>query len=260
MILGVCSGADENSVKMMSEIGYRYIECGIKGYSENKANLESALKALDKYKIRLEVGQHPFPGEYDPSGEQSKEALEKVRAYMHELISSTSDLNMSVLVMGAGGARVLPSPDKYENVMQQMADICKYAISPVLDEFGIILALEGLVKGETSMMNTTEESVKIAKLANVPNIKVMADLYHVANENEKFEDFANYKGYIRHAHIGKPSPRVMPSNGDGYDYKPFFEALRSANFNGRLSVEAGKSCDDYKESLKRAFTALEPLL
>lgn len=260
MILGVCCGTDENSVKMMSEIGYRYLESGIRGFLENKNELEKTLKALDKYKIRLEVGQHPFPGEYDPSGKQSKEALEKIREYMYNLINSTSDLNMSTLVMGAGGARHLPSPDKYENVVQQMADICKYAISPVLDEFGIILALEGLVKGETNMMNTTDESVKIAKAADKPNIKVMVDLYHAANENENFKDFVNYKGYIRHAHIGKPSPRIMPSNGDGYDYKPFFEALRSANFNGRMSVEAGNSCEDYKKSLENAFEALEPLL
>ena len=260
MILGVCCGIDENTVKMMKEIGYRYLEGGIRGFAESKEKLDTALNTLDKYKIRLEVGQHPFPGEYDPSGKQSEEALAKVRDYMYWLISSTSDFNMSTLVMGAGGARVLPSPDKYDNVVEQMADICKYSISPVLDEYGIILALEGLRKDETNMMNRTDESVLIAKTANVPNIKVMADLYHVIGEGENLADFVNYKGYIRHSHIGKPSPRVMPSNGDGYDYKPFFDALRSANFNGRLSVEAGSSCDDYKTSLERAFVALEPLL
>jgi sugar phosphate isomerase/epimerase len=162
--------------------------------------------------------------------------------------------------MGAGGARILPSPEKYNNVIEQMADICKYAISPVLDEYGIILALEGLRRDETPIMHRTDESVKIAKLANVPNIKVMADLYHVAGEGENLADFANYRGYIRHGHIGKPQPRVMPSEGDGYDYKPFFDALRLANFNGRLSVEAGLSCDDFKTSIERAFAVLEPLL
>ena len=260
MILGICCGTDENSIKMMKEIGYRYIESGIKTFCENRASYYETLKTLDKYKIRLEVGQHSFPGEYDPSGKQSEEALAKVRDYMYELISSTSDLNISTLVMGAGGARVLPSPDRYENVIEQMADICKYAISPVLDEYGVILALEALRKDETPMMNRTDESVTIAKFANVPNIKVMADLYHVAHEDTSLADFVNYKGYIRHAHIGKPTPRVMPSNGDGYDYKPFFDALRSANFNGRMSVEAGSSCDDYRTSLENAFTALEPLL
>jgi len=259
MILGLCCGTDENTVKTITQIGYRYIETGIAGFMGNRAALEGALKTLDKYKIRCEVGQHAFPGEYDPSGEQSKEALEKIREYMHNLLASASDLNISVLVMGAGGARVLPSPDKYDNVLEQMAQICRYAISPALDEFGVILALEGLRQNETPILHQTGESVKLAKIADVPNIKVMADLYHVIGEGENLADFANYKGYIRHAHIGKPQPRVMPSEGDGYDYRPFFTALRSANFNGRMSVEAGLSCDDYKTSLERAYAALEGL-
>ena len=55
MILGVCCGTDENTVKMMKEIGYRYIESGIYGFIDNKSGLESTLRILDKYKIRLEV-------------------------------------------------------------------------------------------------------------------------------------------------------------------------------------------------------------
>ena len=260
MILGLCCGTDENTVKTVTEIGYRYIETGIAGFIENRAALDRTLRTLDKYKIRCEVGQHSFPGEYDPSGSQSKEALEKIREYMYKLMLSASDLNISVLVMGAGGARVLPSPDKYENVIAQMAEICKYAISPALDEFGVIFALEGLRQNETPIIHRTDESVKVARAADVPNVKVMADLYHVIGEGENLADFKNYKGYIRHAHIGKPQPRVMPSQGDGYDYKPFFEALRSANFNGRMSVEAGLSTDDYKTSLQRAYDVLEPML
>ena len=278
MILGACCFVDNDAaktdgmVKMMSEIGYRYLEGGLDRFYRRQfgettdqwggtyPELYPVLKTLDKYKLRWEVGQHAFVGAYNPSGKQSEEDLEKVRDYMYKLISSTSDLNIETLVMGAGGARTLPLPDWYDNVIEQMADICKYAISPVLDEYGIILALEPLRKNETNMINRTDEGVLVAKKANVPNIKVMADLYHVAEEDTSLADFVNYKGYIRHSHMGKPQPRVMPSVGDGYDYKPFFDALRSANFNGRMSIEANKSCDDERTSLERAYIAMEPLL
>lgn len=262
MILGICSGTDENAIKLVKDIGYRYIEtwlpslCG----EDNKKKHESFLSALDKNKIRCEVGQFAFPGEYNPEGKQTKEALEKIREYVYNLISSTADLSIERLVIGAGGARVLPSPDKFDNVMEQMADILKYAISPVLDEFGVIATIEPLVKGETTILNTTEQGVNVAKLANVPNIKVMVDLYHSANEDITFDAFPKYKGYIMHSHIGKPQPRVHPSPDDGYDYAPFFTALRSAGFNSRMSVEAGKSDLDYKTSLENAFKVLEPLL
>jgi sugar phosphate isomerase/epimerase len=144
--------------------------------------------------------------------------------------------------------------------MEQCADILKYAVSPALDDFGVIATVEPLVKGETPMLNTTEDGVTVAKLADKPNIKVMVDLYHSANEDKTFDKFPEYKGYILHSHIGKPKPRVHPSPDDGYDYAPFFAALRSAGFNGRMSLEAGSSNPDYKTSLENAFKILEPLL
>lgn len=262
MILGICSGPNEDSVKLVRDIGYRYIETWLPNLSgeKNKEKYENFLSALDKNKIRCEVGQFAFPGEYNPDGKQTKEALEKIREDVYALLSSTSDLNIEKLVIGGGGTRHLPSPDKFDNVMEQLADILKYAVSPALDDFGVIATVEPLVKGETSMLNTTEQGVNVAKLANMPNIKVMVDLYHSANEDLHFDDFPKYKGYIMHSHIGKPKPRVMPSPDDGYDYAPFFAALRSAGFNGRMSVEAGASNPDYKISLENAFKVLEPLL
>jgi sugar phosphate isomerase/epimerase len=261
MILGICAGTDRENVKAVKEIGYRYIETWLPALygAENKEKYEEFLKTLDETKIRCEVGQFAFPGEYNPEGKQTEEALEKVRDYVNNLISATADLNIEKLVIGAGGARVLPSPDVFDNVMEQMADILKYAVSPVLDRFGIIATVEGLVKRETPILNTTEQSVALAKLVNIPNVKVMIDLYHAANEDKDL-DFTPYKGYIMHSHIGKPQPRLMPAPDDGYDYKPFFDGLRAGGFNGRMSVEAGLNAPDFKTSALNSFNALSPLL
>ena len=262
MILGICGGVDENSVKLVKDIGYRYIETWLPNlYGEaNKEKYENFLRALDKHKIRCEVGQFAFPGEYNPDGKQTEEALEKIRDNIYKLLDATSDLNYEKIVIGGGGARFLPSPDKFDNVMEQCADILRYAVSPAFDDFGVIATVEPLVKGETSFLNTTADGVAVAKLANKSNIKVMVDLYHSGNEDINFDKFPEYKGYILHSHMGKPKPRVHPSPDDGYDYAPFFAALRSAGFNGRMSLEAGSSCDDYKTSLENAFKVLEPLL
>ena len=262
MILGICGGIDDDAVKLVKDIGYRYIEtwlpnlCG----EANKEKYTGFLKALDKHKMRCEVGQFAFPGEYNPDGRQTREALEKIREYVYNMLDATSDLCIERIVIGGGGARFLPSPDKYFNALEQCADILKYAVSPALSDFGVIATVEPLVKGETPLINTTAEGVHVARLANRANIKVMVDLYHAGNEDKNFDDFAKYKGYILHSHMGKPQPRVHPSPDDGHDYAPFFAALRSAGFNGRMSLEAGSSCPDYKTSLENAFKVLEPLL
>ena len=262
MILGICVKPDGNDLKTVADAGYRYVETWLPNLfgGENKEKYENFLRALDKNKIRCEVGQFAFPGEYDPSGAQSETALEKIRDYVFDLLNQTRGLNIERLVIGAGGARVLPSPELYKNAEEQMAEILKRAVSPALDGFGAVAVIEGLVKKETTILNTTEQTVSLAKLAGLPNIKVMTDLYHAANEGEDFGDYKKFTGYILHSHIGKPVPRVMPSPGDGQDYAPFFAALRSAGFDGRMSVEAGKSCDDYKTSVENAYKVLEPLL
>lgn len=259
MILGVCMGSDENSVRLAKEIGYRYIEVGLRGfYGDGAKNLDPFCSVLDKYKLRCEAANCPFPGVYDPSGRQSGEALGKVRDAMYDLVKKTSKIGIERLIIGAGGARVLPSPELRQNVLDQMADICRFGISPVLSEFGIIAVLEGLNKGETNMLLTTGDSVELARLVNMPNLKVMADLYHVNLEDEDYADFPKYTGYIHHAHIANPRPRVMPKRDDGFPYEPFFAALRSAGFDGRMSVEAGPN-GDYVECLKEAYATLAPL-
>ena len=257
MILGMAISPDENSVKTVKEIGYRYVEIGLRGvYGENEDKLEPFLKALDKYKIRCEAAHYPFPSEYNPSGTQSAEQLEKAYDVVRGVVKKTKSLNIERFIIGAGGARVLPSPDKYINAMEQMAEICKKVISPVLSEFGIIAAIEGLQKRESTILTTTGQSVELARMVDLPNIKVMADLFHVAVEGENFADFVHYKGFIQHSHIGHPTPRVMPAPDDGYDYKPFFEALHSANFNNRMTVEAAPRNDDRVQCMKDAYTAL----
>ena len=253
MKIGACAGTSADGVKLLKDIGFKYIEIGLRGvYGDNAGELAPFMDALGKNGILCEAANCPFPGNYNPSGEQSKDDLEQTREAFYDLISKTSALKIDSLIIGAGGARVLPSPELYDNAMAQMATIARECMSPVAAEFGITVVLEGLNKGESAMLNTTAQSVDLSKMSGCDNIKVMADLYHVWLENEVYSDFANYKGYIKHAHIANPDPRIMPDPEDGFDYKPFFDALRLADFEGRISAEAGTR-GDYKTAMEKAY-------
>jgi LAS superfamily LD-carboxypeptidase LdcB len=82
MILGICVKPDGNDLKIVADAGYRYVETWLPNLygGENKEKYENFLRALDKNKIRCEVGQFAFPGEYNPAGKQTEEALEKMAA------------------------------------------------------------------------------------------------------------------------------------------------------------------------------------
>ena len=84
---------------------------------------------------------------------------------------------------------------------------------------------------------------------------MMVDYYHFAVENEDFSAVGKAGAFIRHAHAANPNGRVFPAPGDGADYRGFIHALRSAGYDGNLSVEA--SCADFERDAAAALTALK---
>ncbi|GHV15499.1 hypothetical protein FACS1894219_12400 [Clostridia bacterium] len=260
MYLGICGGTSEDNIKLYKETGYRYLEIGLGGFGgEGIKHFEGFLKNLDAYKFRCETANVvPFPGEYNPEGRLTGEQLGRAYDKLYALLKSTSRLNLERLILGGGGVRTLPSPEVYDNVLDQAAEILRTVISPICAEFGITAVIEPLCSAETPFIKTVADGVRLAKIADRANIRVMSDLYHVHSEKENLDEYKNFVGWIRHAHIAKPVPRIMPTPVDGFDYKPFFNALASADYSGRISVEAGQSDPDYKKSVRDAYEALSP--
>ena len=53
-----------------------------------------------------------------------------------------------------------------------------------------------------------------------------------------FSDKAVHR-VLRSAHIANPEGRLFPQPEDAHDYAPFFDAIKSTGYDGRISVEAG---------------------
>lgn len=49
---------------------------------------------------------------------------------------------------------------------------------------------------------------------------------------------SRYQGHLGHCHIASArNHRLLPQPWDGEDYLPFFQALQSIGYTGRLSLE-----------------------
>jgi len=74
---------------------------------------------------------------------------------------------------------------------------------------------------------------------------------------EDYADILQTGADLRHCHIARPEGRKYPLPGDGYDYAPFFAALRENGYTARLSIEASPvngpedlpACVEYLRSL-----------
>ena len=62
--------------------------------------------------------------------------------------------------------------------------------------------------------------------------------------------------YIVHAHIANPTGRVMPEAGDNAGYEVFFDNLKKAGYNARLSLE-GRIQGDFEPTMRAAYAEMK---
>ena len=95
------------------------------------------------------------------------------------------------------------------------------------------------------------------KELELPNLKLLVDLYHFYCEGEPLERVREYGPYIKHVHIVEPSQRDFMRQGDAYDYKAFVKALRDIGYDGALMFEGGKG--DYDTGIAETYPVLRAL-
>ena len=130
---------------------------------------------------------------------------------------------------------------------QQVASLLRQ-VGPVAREHGVTIVIEPLRKAECNLINTFAEGVQLAKDVNDPNVRVLVDFYHLAEEHEPVQHLLdNGRDYLRHVHFANPTGRVFPDKADEADYAPFITALKEIGYDLHVSCEA-YAPDGFKQS------------
>ena len=164
--------------------------------------------------------------------------MDAIEAYVRRAFTRDEELGIKVCVFGSGPAKHVPEGFPMEKGFEQVVQICRL-IGPIAAQHGITIVIEPLRKAECNLINTFAEGVELAKAANVENVKVLVDFYHLTVEHEPVGNIARDGAlYLRHVHFANPNGRVYPVSADEADYAPFMEALKQAGYDARISCEA----------------------
>ena len=126
-------------------------------------------------------------------------------------------------------------------------------------KYNLTCAIEPLRSSECNVITTAARGFEICQLADVPEVKLLIDLYHFDSENEERQSILNYSGHIQHIHIASAkNNRYYPTATDGVDYKEFFDLLRQSDYKSmRVSLEG--RYDDFASEIKPAVDLLKTL-
>lgn len=235
----VASGPDGIGAEHLCELehmGYDYVEMPLAemmGLDEQK--FLELRKKMDRLTIGCEVCNNFFPKHIRLTGQ--KVHMEMVLSYAEKALTRANVLGASCVVFGSGAAKNVPDGTSLKRGYQQVAELLNQ-IAPLAAERDIVICIEPLRKQECNLINTFDEGVRLADEIGHPNIKVLADYFHMMAEAEPMSHLCGHGGrYLAHVHFSS-SGRKFPGYQDEAEYHEFFNELKKIGYDSRISCEA----------------------
>ncbi len=144
-------------------------------------------------------------------------------------------LGVGIIVFGSGGSRRVPEGFSRDKAREQIVDNLK-RYGPIAGDNGVTIALESLSSGGCNFITTVDEAAGIVRSVNHPNIRVLADTYHMASDGEGPGSIRRAGELVVHVHCAEVDGRG-PLGTVGEDQRPYFRALKDVGYDGRISLE-----------------------
>jgi D-psicose/D-tagatose/L-ribulose 3-epimerase len=239
----------------MQEAGADYVEFGVGATlpEGNEADWEALRAAVSEQALRVEAFNSFIPGHHRITGPDVN--LQRVLDYCRTALPRCKALGGEVVVVGSAGARKVPDGFSPDEARQQFIQFCR-ELNPIAEEADITVALEPLNAREDNFLLSVEHGARLVDEIAQPRIQLLADLYHMAEENEPMQNVAQAGARLKHTHladIGRVAPGFATAGEE--DFIGFFRALRTAGYDVRCSFEG--RFDDMSTQVKPALALMK---
>ena len=232
--LGVCTSVDK--AHLLKTAGCDYTEEAVGRFlipadsDEKFAEKFSQFKSAD---FPIRACNSFIPGSLKSTGPDTKH--DEIITFVETAFQRAQKTGIKYIVFGSSGSRNIPDGFDKEKARQQFIKLLK-RMGPVAKKYDIVVVIEPLNKKESNIINTVAEGAEIARAVNHPNIKLLADFYHMALENEGPQAVVEAGDLIKHCHIAEKENRAAPGTA-GDDFTGYFKALKKINYTGGISIE-----------------------
>ncbi len=235
--IGICTSLSKAA--LIKEAGGHHVEQSITGFMiPEKSDEEFAAKAQAAKESPLPILSCNgfFPGDIRLTGPNADH--DRAVRYTEVAMKRCAQTGVTTVVLGSSGARSIPEGFPREKAEEQFCQLLS-RLGPIAKKYGVTIVIEPLRKKECNFINTVQEGYEIAKKVKHPNIRVLADIYHMTQEGEGPQSILNAgRKYLRHVHIAEHANRTAPGV-DGDDFTPYLKALKKIGYRGNMSIECG---------------------
>ena len=225
------SSFDEN-LAALQNAGVDYLEFPVACLApeSDDAALNALREKLDGVPLQVEAFNGFLPAHQRITGDDVD--LPAVLEYSRVALERAQQLGGAVVVLGSGKARRVPDGFDAVRAREQFIAYCR-ELAPIAKGNAVTICIEPLNAGEDNLICSVAAGAKIVDEVAHPSIQLLADFYHMMQENEPLENVTAAGARLRHTHLADTG-RVVPGHAeDGEaDFAGFFRALKDAGYVG----------------------------
>lgn len=236
MVASEPDGIGAEHLSELDHMGYDYVEMPLaEMMGLNDWEFLKLRGKLERLTIACEVCNNFFPKHIRLTGQEVHKDM--VLDYAEKALTRANRLGAAYVVFGSGAAKNVPDGTSLERGYQQIVELLSQ-IAPLAADRDIIICIEPLRKQECNLINTFDEGCRLADEIRHPNVKVLADYFHMMAEEEPMDHLSGPGGrYLAHVHFSS-SGRKFPGCQDEAAYHAFFNELKRVGYDSRISCEA----------------------
>lgn len=237
MRFGICAPYD--AVAQFQDISFDYLEENVQRFlmpEQPQEQFENHLQQARLLPVSIEAANSLLPAALKIVATPTQTVdYPRIERYMKTALQRAEQVGIRVLVFGSGDARACPPGYSREEATRQIGEHfarwCTWA-----KVYDVQLVLEPLRYEETNTLNTVAESGAFVSQLTNSGARLLADIYHMACNNENATDMLTWSMLLSHVHVAEKQERAAPGRY-GENFQPYFTALKQGGYDSRISIE-----------------------
>lgn len=233
--IGICTGPENGQI--VKDAGADYIEAGVQKFlvprDDDKA-FDEQRKAADACPLPILAANGFIPGDLKTTGPDHDP--KPVLAYAEVAFKRAGQVGIEHIVFGSGGSRQLPDGFSQAEAFDQFTELL-HAMGPIAADHNVVVVVEPLGP-ECNFIKSLEEGAAAVHKADHPNIRLLADSFHMIRIDEPGEKIRPVISLIEHVHVAEQEGRRAPGVS-GQDFTPYLKPLADGGYTGKISLECG---------------------
>lgn len=238
--------------------GCDYLECGVSELlplisEDDHPEVEARMAEFAAAALPIKAFAGFIPADLKVTGPEVEWG--RLSAYLDTALRRASQVGADIVVWGSGPSRHVPDGFARDGAEEQVVRFLHLA-GHWAGQHGVTIAIEPLNTKESNIVNSVSEGVNFAERVAHPRIRVLADFYHMQEEDEPTDVISRFGPWLSHMHTADTG-RLYAGSGD-YPYADFVAEVNKAGYQGMLSVEC-RWGEDLAGEIKASIDYLKSL-